>query len=215
VLSGEVTACRYVKLAAQRFLNDLERTDVWMDWQEANKVINVISNFKQWKGKQSGDYITLQPHQQFILANQFGFKKHNLQGNVVRRFTTSYEEVARKNAKTTIEAAKQLYHLAFESESGPQIYAGATKEAQAQIVVNDAGKIAQATPALRSRLKNFDNQGNVRRVVNYENGGFVAALGSDSKRLDGLDPSWASIDEYHAHPDNGVLAWLVQSCPHH
>ena len=204
VLSGEVTACRYVKLAAQRFLNDLERTDVWMDWQEANKVINVISNFKQWKGKQSGDYITLQPHQQFILANQFGFKKHNLAGNVVRRFSTSYEEVARKNAKTTIEAAKQLYHLAFESESGPQIYAGATKEAQAQIVVNDAGKIAQATPALRSRLKNFDNQGNVRRVVNYENGGFVAALGSDSKRLDGLDPSWASIDEYHAHPDNGV-----------
>jgi len=204
VLSGEVTACRYVQLAAQRFLNDLERTDIWMDWEQANKVINVISNFKQWKGKQSGDFITLQPHQKFILTNQFGFKKTNVDGNVVRRFNTSYEEVARKNAKTTIEAAKQLYHLCFENEHGPQVYAGATKEAQAQIVVNDAGKIAQATPALRSRLKNFDNQGNVRRVVNYENGGFVAALGSDSKRLDGLDPSWASIDEYHAHPDNGV-----------
>jgi hypothetical protein len=48
VLSGEVTACRYVKLAAQRFLSDLERTPT-----KSSTLLVILSN-----GKASSQAIT-------------------------------------------------------------------------------------------------------------------------------------------------------------
>jgi phage terminase large subunit-like protein len=198
VLNGDRVACYWVKKAAERFLNDLERSDVWIDEEDLELKYRLASNLIQYKGAGAGRPVNLQPHQIFSLCNVFGFKKYDEEGNVVRRFSQSYISIARKNGKTTEEAIKQLIHLFTDGENAPRIYAAATKEDQAKLVVNDAGNIVKKTPALAKRCKLFEHNGVIKRVIYPENGGMLTSIGADSTTQDGLDVSHASVDEFHA-----------------
>ena len=72
VLSGEILACKFVKLACERHLNDLEHgheRGLWFDHAAANHALEFFSHLKLWKGKENkGKEFALAGHFQFITS---------------------------------------------------------------------------------------------------------------------------------------------------
>ena len=199
VLKGKVKVGKYVKLAVERHVADLKKKEFIFNKEEGEKVIEFAQLLNHWKAV-SGP-ITLEPHQAFYFYSLFGWR----QKDGTRRFRTSYKEIARKNGKTTESAIKALYHITCDSEIAPQVWFGATVEDQSIIGVNDAGRIAQATDFLAERFEFLKKGDLIKRVVYLDNAAFIAPLGRDSKTKDGWHPSYAIIDEFHAHPTDQIL----------
>jgi len=200
VRDGETMVGRNIHQAVERFFSwvaTAEEDGYYIDHNAGMHVIEFFEFFLQHtKGPKAGESLSLEPFQYFTLYNIFGWK--DAAGN--RRIKTVYEKVARKNGKTAIQAGLGLYCLTFDSESSPEIYAGATKEAQAKIVWEQAFDYVFKSVALRSiGVKNTQ-----REIRFSQNMGKFRFLGGDSKTQDGLNPSLAIIDEYHAHKDDSV-----------
>jgi phage terminase large subunit-like protein len=195
-------ACDYVKLAVQRWFNDHERgheRGLWFDEQAAQRVIKFMSLLTQFEGKFHGKALMLEPWQQFVVANLFGWKWND--GS--RRFTEAYIELARKNGKSTLGGGIADYMFAADGEYGAEIYSAATKRDQAKKVF-EAGKylLKNSTSKKLREMVTFQNY-NLHIEEKYSK---FEPLSSDHKRLDGLNPHCVIIDEFHAHPDNGVYS---------
>jgi len=201
VISSKVVTGKFIKLACERFIYDIDKKDFRYDDTEPQRIVNFIEQYcRHWKGKWKGQPIILEPHQKFYFANVYGFYNEGR-----RRFNTTIKFVGRKAAKTTEKALEGLFHLIKSGEQGGQVWAGATKEDQARIVVNDAGQIANISPELRRRLTLFKARTHYSRVYYPTTESFFAPIGGDSKTNDGLDPSVIIIDEYHAHKNTAIL----------
>lgn len=96
VLSKKVTTGENIKLACQRFKDDLKRDDLVFKESVVDRAISFIGIFKHFKGSSSNKPFKLEDWQAFIIANIVGWY-WKADGN--RRFTSSYIEVARKNGK--------------------------------------------------------------------------------------------------------------------
>jgi phage terminase large subunit-like protein len=202
VIDGKVVVGKYTRLAVERFIKDLERKEYIFDYKTGERIVTFSEKYcRHWKGIYANKPVTLLNHQIFNLVNIFGWK--NQDGT--RRFKRTYKEIARKNGKTTESAVKGLYLISKDGEIGAQIYAVATKEDQANIVVNDAGKIVEASPALRGKFDLYRYKEFYKRVIFSPTSSFIKPLGKDSKRQDGLDPSTGIIDEYHAFNDDELI----------
>jgi phage terminase large subunit-like protein len=73
---------------------------------------------KHFKGKSSGHPFILEPWQQTIVANIFGFY---WKGTNDRRFISSYIEVSRKNGKSALAAALCMFALIADGEDGAEV----------------------------------------------------------------------------------------------
>lgn len=198
VRSGEILVCEYVRLAVERYYADLDRAlDMgrYFDKKAAMRAIRFIEKLKHTKGEWAGQRFRLEPWQQFVLWNIFGWK--NADGT--RRFRYAYIEIARKNGKTALSAGIGLYMLFADGESRPEVYSAATVKDQAKICFSDAVEIVKATD-----LKNYLTP--YRNSIVYElKGGTMKPLSSDYGTHDGLNPSCGIIDEFHAHKDSGMF----------
>lgn len=198
VLSGEIVACRWVKLACERHLNDLvdgHQRGLWFDEQEGEAIIEFFGFLCHSKGEWAGQPIELEPWQQFFLWVLFGWKR----ADGTRRFRTSYLEVARKNGKTTIAAGVGLYLLVADGEPGAEIYSAATKREQARIAHREAVRMVQRSAPLNKRLTIFKDNIHIPGTAST-----YVPLGRDSKTMDGLNVHAAIVDELHAHPTGEV-----------
>lgn len=198
VRSGEILVCEYVRLAVERYYADLDRAldkGWYFDKKAAMRAIRFIEKLKHTKGEWAGQRFRLEPWQQFVLWNIFGWK--NADGT--RRFRYVYIEIARKNGKTALSAGIGLYMLFADGESRPEVYSAATVKDQAKICFSDAAEIVKATD-----LKNYLTP--YRNSIVYElKGGTMKPLSSDYGTHDGLNPSCGIIDEFHAHKDSGMF----------
>ena len=198
VRSGEILVCEYVRLAVERYYADLDRAlDMgrYFDKRAAMRTIRFIEKLKHTKGEWAGQRFRLEPWQQFVLWNIFGWT--NADGT--RRFRYAYIEIARKNGKTALSAGIGLYMLFADGESRPEVYSAATVKDQAKICFSDAVEIVKATD-----LKNYLTP--YRNSIVYElKGGTMKPLSSDYGTHDGLNPSCGIIDEFHAHKDSGMF----------
>ena len=98
VLEGRILACRWVKLACLRHLNDRLRDDLEFDEDAAKHAIDFFGYLRLWKGRgYKGRPFVLAPHYQFITSCIMGWKKPD----GLRRYATAYIEMGRKGAKST------------------------------------------------------------------------------------------------------------------
>ena len=198
VFNGEVLVCEYVTLAIKRYYNDLENAldkGWYFDRKAAQRAISFIEKLKHTKGKWAGQRFKLEPWQQFILWNIFGWMK----ADGTRRFRYVYVEIARKNGKTALSAGIGLYMLFADGEARPEVYSAATVKDQARICFSDAVEIVKKTD-----LKNYLSP--YRNSIVYElKGGTMKPLSSDYGTHDGLNPSCGIIDEFHAHKNSGMF----------
>ena len=201
VVGGKIDVCEYVKLSMARHVNDLarQRTQAfpyYFDEDAAVKPIKFFMVAKHYKGIFKGKNFVPEPWQAAILWITFGWKR--LDGT--RKYKYQYIEVPRKNGKSTFISVQALYLLIADGENAPELYFTAMTQAQASIVYKEARKIAEETPQIKSRLTI-----GAYEIKNPSNGGFMRALGGDSKTQDGLNPSAAALDEYHEHKSDDMF----------
>ena len=192
VVNGDLLACIYVQQACKRFINDLDighKRGLEFRPQAADHAINFFRFTRHVKGALAGEVIKLEPWQVFIIANIFGWYWVD---SGLRRFRTAYNEVARKNAKSTLASCIALYMLAFDHEEGAEIYSCATKKDQARIVFNDARQMVLKSPELKRIISIQRNTLSV--LTSYSK---FEPLSSDTNTLDGLNVHLAVLDEVH------------------
>jgi phage terminase large subunit-like protein len=190
VLDDKQPACKLVKQACQRHIDDLERDDIFFDAAHVRLVFEFLKLCKHYKGEWAGKPIELHPAQQFIVGNLFGWK---LKNSGLRRYRTAYIELPRKNGKSTLLSALSIYLLIADQEPGAEIYAAATKEEQAKIVWNAAAEMVKKSPALSKACKTRHNS-----VLYPTTTSIFRPLGADSDTQDGLNPHAVINDELHA-----------------
>jgi phage terminase large subunit-like protein len=163
IVAGDILACRWVKQACQRQLDDLDRckgkaspyrlnlklTDKQgCSFYPADNLCAFIERLPHVKGPLAGEPIRLEPWQVFILSTVFGWAK--VDGK--RRFQRSYIEVPRGNAKSTLSSAVALYMLTADGEGGAEVCSLATMRDQARIVFGDAQTMARKSPGFLGRF---------------------------------------------------------------
>ncbi|MBF9778227.1 terminase large subunit domain-containing protein, partial [Enterobacter hormaechei] len=174
VVAGEIIACEYVRLACQRFLDDLahgEERGIFFSEPRAQHILNFYNFVPHVKGALAGQPIELMDWHVFILINIFGFViplvneetgetvlRNDGSGRpvMVRRFRTADVEVARKNAKSTLCSGVGLYMAGADGEGGAEVYSAATTRDQARIVFEDAKNMVKKAKATLGRIFEFN-----------------------------------------------------------
>lgn len=192
----------WIRLAAQRYLDDLERAKknapfTFDEWH-ANDVCDFAEKLPHVEGKWDTPTITLHESHVFFLVQLFGFRKPD----GTRRFTTALFAIARKNAKSTLAAIIGLYCQVCEGENGPQVITAATTGQQARIVFNTAKKMVERTSDLREA---FGLEAMANAIPSYHNGGTLKPINAKASTQDGLNPSCSILDELHAHKNHDLL----------
>lgn len=202
VLKGRVSACKWVKAAAQRQKDDLKQ---WakkgsvfsFDKEKAAKVCRFIENLTHIKGPLAGCKIQLEPWQVFILTTAFGW----VTPAGTRRFRRIYIEVPRGNGKSALSSGVGLYMLCADGEGGAECYSLATTRQQARIVFGDAQSMARANKGLLAR---FGASVTAHNIHILKTASKFEALSSEGSTLDGLNTHIGIIDELHAHKTRAV-----------
>ena len=207
---------RLIKLAAQRFINDLKRDDIYFDEAEAVKMINFGERYCfQWEGDWEGMPVKFENWQRFIFEQVYGWIRKD---TGTRRFEEVYVQIAKKNGKSTMSAILMDFHLfADEKVKTPKVFTAANNEDQAKICVNMAGRIVEASPALADLLDDktiglMTYKENITEVVHYGKNGFIKAFAketSDKKSKTaggkhGVNASLGVVDEFGMSPDHGA-----------
>ena len=205
VIDGDITACKWVRLACQRFIDDMyhgHQRGLAFSPEKAQDILDYYDLTPHIKGEWSGQPITPSDWQTFALVNLFGW----YQKNGTRRFRTAYIEVGRKNGKSTFVAPVGLYMLKEDGEAGSEVYSAATSRDQARIVF-DAARDMTRQSLLRYHLQAFNHS-----VCHEASASSFKPLASDSDTLEGKNTHCAIIDELHAHKNRRVYDVLELSC---
>lgn len=195
VESGEIVAGRLVKLAVRRHQEDLIHAGARGFVFNESVAIESIMFFplcKQTVGEWEGEPLNLSPFQMFVTWCIFGWRKKE---DGMRRFRKAYISMARKGGKSTWCAAMSLLLLFFDNpvEPGAQVYIGATKEDQANIIHKESVCMVEKSPALRELSKIT-----VKNIAVPHNHSFSRPIGGDSDTSDGFNAHAVLKDELHA-----------------
>jgi phage terminase large subunit-like protein len=205
VAKGDIPVCRNVRLACQRFLNQLEdRTWAWefhVDY--VTHFLEFAETLKHTKGPDAGKALTLEPFQIFIICAIYGFRSKK--DPKARMVTDVIVFIPRKAGKSTLTAAIALYELNW-GEAGAEVYTLATTRDQASIVFNAATGFVENMPHDVAQLYNV---GKRQITKTGDSQTKFMALSRDTKKSgDGMNPSCAIIDEAAQIVDRNAIEVL-------
>jgi len=198
VVRGAVPACKYVRQACQRHLDDLvaSRTAAFQykfDAAAAERKISLLQLLPHVKGEWAlqRKLILLEDWQRFGLVVMFGWVKKR---SGLRRYREAYWEVPRKNGKSVIAASVGIGMFVADDEFGAEVYSGATTEKQAWEVFRPARLMVKRTQPLIEAAGIEVNASNLNLPADGSR--FEPVIGTPG---DGASPSCAIVDEYHEH----------------
>lgn len=208
IRDGVEVAGKPERLMVERFFRDLARqgTDEFpyvLDNDKGSRACRFQELLPHIKGEWAkpilvdGEFryrtITLENWQAFIEYQLFGWV-HRDTG--LRRFHRSYEEIARKNAKSTRGAGRMLYLLTADGEPGAQCYSAATTGEQAREVFDVARNMALRLPEF---LERFGVDVGMHAISVDDTASSFKPLNAEGSTLDGLNLHGGLADEVHAH----------------
>lgn len=194
VLTGKKLACKWEKLAVERFENDCKNPLYEFNKKEAAMAVSFIQNLELIEGEWVGEKFILQGWQLFIVCNIFGLYYKNTDR---RKHNKATVIVPRKNGKSPLAAAIGLYYLYINKDGSPQVYSAATKLQQAKVVFNHAFQMASKCEPLK-KISRLQNSVNHSQILNFENNGIFKPLEYSPNTQDGFNVSCGILDEYHA-----------------
>lgn len=197
VVDGKVIAGAKIQVLAFMLLPRFEKGyKRWhFDYELANRPVKFVETECYVPSGRMGRLMSLEPFQKAIVQTAFGFVDD--EGN--RQFQNLLVVIGRKNGKTTLMAALELYMLIADREGAPQIYNVATSKDQASLGYGAAVRMYK----LSKRMKKLLRVGIVKEraqdgIINDSNLGYITALSSNTTHLDGLDVHCGVIDELSA-----------------
>ena len=203
VISGKKVACKELKQAAQRFLDDLEDPRYEIKHRDAEFVIGIIEKtFVHIKGSAKGQPYILEDWQRFIVYNVAAIY---LAGTNERKYKEAFIFLPRKNSKTFFASALAWALSLLERNNYSVVYIVATKLDRALEAFNN---ILENLDAMGER-KNFrvldnNSEHSINRSFSDADGNKIGAikiqaLAADSKKADGLNGNIFILDEIHAY----------------
>lgn len=219
--------CRWVKLARERHEADLKdghKRGLWFDEEQAEYVRDFFPAFlRHSKGPFKGKPYHLEDWQyRDSVAPLFGWMKlpgkmkakdaekiprrDRRAAGILRRYRNSYEEIARKNGKSTRWAGQALYLDIADNEGTPEIVWGATTKEQSTKLFGEIKRMIAQSPDLKQVLTCYTDS-----ILSPHNFGSITTIAADATKLDGLNLSAAIIDELHAHPTAALFDVLRTS----
>lgn len=212
MLRGDIVVGKYVFLAVKRHYDDLiegHKRGLYFSPDHAWHCINFIQKFfVHIKGHLAGQPILLDPWQLFWTAVLYGWRREN----GLRRFSTGYEEVARKNGKSTWKGPQGAYLFLADGEPGAEVYAVATTREQAMSVFKPAfdnfKRWAKRSPGV---ARSFAiHHGANQEKISYDSAVF-RPLPANADNLDGLNPHAILFDELHAQKSSDVWDVMISA----
>ena len=208
VRDGKLIVGKEVVQAAERFLNDLKRSDLELHTKEPDFVIGIIERLMVHQQGEALDGtplkntpLLLQDWQVFVIYNLLGFY---FKGTKERRYKEAFIMIPRKNGKTITIAALAFGMAILERKSGAKIYIVAASQKQACESFQDilyTLRYRQMIDEFRVRDNNaehsihyefLDDEGRPDGSVDIE------ALASNPDAQDSFNCNIAIADEVHA-----------------
>lgn len=207
VLTGRILACKKVKLACQRHLNDLKRQGTkgfpWIFDEE--KGYRPIEFMERFCIPSQGIFtrFELQPWDHFWIGSIFGWV-HKKTG--VRRFKYALIFLARKQGKSVKASGISLYGASKEGERGAFVYHLANSMKQARVVFDECKKMVKASPLLKKHFRV------TRDAIYYDaTDSKIEPQASDSEKLDGLNCHLGVFDEIHEYKNYKLINVIKNS----
>ena len=126
IREGEKVACKELQQAVERFFQDLENPDYWVDSKAPEFCIQIIEKtLCHQQGEKldgtplRGTQFKLEPYQKFIIYNLVGFK---LAGTDIVKYHEALIFIPRKNGKTGLAAALAWALSLWYRRSGAKTY---------------------------------------------------------------------------------------------
>ncbi|WP_101844222.1 terminase large subunit [Halobacillus sp. Marseille-P3879] len=206
IVEGDILACKKHVQACQRFFDDVNKIEdddfeYYFDGDELIDFYDWAKMFKHVEGKLANQPIELTDFQLFLVANIFCWKSKK---NHTRKFKRVYIQLARKQAKSQLQALIASY-VGFLSEEKQQIYiAGVTKE-QSKIVYQQILDQIDNAKFLSGKYKTSYGV-----ITHKKSGSVIQPLSKEARKTgDGKFPSLNIIDEYHAHETSEIFDVLL------
>lgn len=198
ILAGKVVSSakmkRLAEIMAPRFKAGTYKR--WhYDTDLANKPVSFIQQLCKLPSGKLGAPFELELFQIAFIQTVFGW----VDDNGYRQFNEVIELIGRKNGKTSLGAALELYMLVADGEGAPQIYNVASSRDQASLAYGAMLKMMRQSKALSKHLrKGIVPERDSDGVICDSNFGYITVLSSQTRHLDGLDVHFALIDELSA-----------------
>lgn len=186
VLSGNVIAGKYIKLACKRYLDWFQRDDIYFDYDGVDKKIKLIQKLKLQEG---GNFILL-PYQAWIISGIFGFyyaKEDNL-----RVINNVFLLTSRKSGKSTFAAAIAIVAAIADKEPSPEIAFIANSAKQAGMLFKYCSRLCSSVDPNNKIFHRFRSDIKIPKID-----GQINVLSSDTSKLDGRSDSMFIQDEGH------------------
>jgi len=201
ILTGKIVACKKVKLACRRFMDELKKMDEpdfpWtFDIKKAYRPIDFIEQFCI---PSKGDYDRMEvlPWQHFIEGNLYGWvdKKTGL-----RRFREGIVVVGSGNGKSTVTVGNAVFGASKDGERGAEIYTLANSKDQAKIIFGECDAQIDSSPMLKKHFRQ------TRDCIYFDKTkSKIKPLATDSTNLDGLNVHMAVFDELQEYRDYKLI----------
>lgn len=199
IREGREVACHRMRQLADMMLPRIE-SGVYRRWhydhEAACRPIEFIETFCCYPaGEKAGQLMELEPFQKACIQIMFGF----VDDDGMRQFREVLWEIGRKNGKTALSSAIELYMLMADGEGAPQVYNAATSKPQASLAYGAAWKMVRMSAKLKKRLrKGTVTERDEDGIIFDDNMGYITPLSSQTAHLDGLDVHFALFDELAA-----------------
>lgn len=197
VVENRVVACRWVRLACKRFLDDLESPKYYFDESKYKMIVKFCSVLKHYTSGAAGKPFILEPWEDFIVCNIFCLYSSE---TGKRKYKSAHISVARKNGKTTLAAVLALFALVADGEPAPSVIMAANSREQAHIDFDTAAVFARQLDPKRKAIKVLRNEISIPKI-----NGNLKVISADASTGDGLNPSMCVLDELHEANDSKLF----------
>jgi phage terminase large subunit-like protein len=203
VVNGSKVACKELKQACQRFLDDLNDPRYEIRHKDAEFCIGIIEKtFVHIKGTAKGKPYLLEEWQKFIVYNVSSIY---IAGTDERKYKEAFIFLPRKNSKTFFASALAWSLSLLERKYYSIVYIIATKLDRAlESFYNILENLEIMGEKQNFRILDNNSEHSINRSFYDQDGNKngaikIQALASDSKKADGLNANFFILDEIHAY----------------
>lgn len=203
VKAGQISVCKWVRLAVDRHYNDLEKSknDDFPYHFSAEAAQHYVDYFqdhlRHYEGVVAGKPIIFEPWQWFSFGSIFGWvKKKKFKGVTIRRFRNADIYIGKKNGKSIISGGTGLYMMDPDGWPGAQCYILAKNQSHAkELGYRAAVNMIKQSELLSSRYKVREGAAFMGISFDANNGAFYKPITSKPESEDGRNVHFCGPDE--------------------